>query len=177
MPSSCDWWRQNFINLLRWAGQHVISAYPLAGKLSEAGTDSCLWVFIAPFMSLPSTLCFKRYPAAVENQANLCCVRWLSSLSGVAVVVFSLSKAGLRTLISKALLSRETSGAELPLSYCTLSAGATRGRCGFWQRSEPPASLLTTWVREQNSFSAKGLKGGKRKLAIATNPETGRMVS
>ena len=82
MPSSCDWWRLNFINLLRWAGQHVISAYPLAGKLSEAGTDSRLWVFIAPFMSLPSTLCFKRYPAAVENQANLCCVRWLSSLLG-----------------------------------------------------------------------------------------------
>lgn len=84
--------------------------------------------------------------------------------------------AGLRTLISKALLSRETSGAELPLSYRTASAGATRGHGGFWQRSEPPASLLTTWVHEQNSFIAKG-RGGKRKSAIATNPETGRMVS
>lgn len=176
MPSSCDWWRQNFINLLRWAGQHVISAYPLAGKLSEAGTDSCLWVFIAPFMSLPGTLCFKRYPAAVENQANLCSMRWLSSFVGVAVVFFSLSEAGLRTLISKALLSRKTSEAELPLSYRTPFPGATRGHCGVCQRSEPPASLLTTWVCEQNSFSAKG-RGGKRKLAIATNPETGRLVS
>ena len=176
MPSSCDWWRQNFINLLRWAGQHMISAYPLAGKLSEAGTDSHLWVFIAPFMSLPSTLCFKRYPAAVENQANLCCVTWLSSLVGVAAVVFSLSEAGLRTLISKALLSRETSGVELPPSHHTPSAGATRGHCSIRQRSEPPASLLTTWLCEQNSFSAKG-RGGKRKLAIVTNPEMGRMVS
>ena len=63
---------------------------------------------------------------------------------GVAVVFFSLSEAGLRTLISKALLSRKTSEAELPLSYLTPFPGATRGHCGVCQRSEPPASLLTT---------------------------------
>ena len=80
MATLCYRLSQNFINLLRWVGQHTISVYLLAWKLFGAERDSCLWVVIAPFMFLPGELCLKRYVADVENQANLCSRRRLNSL-------------------------------------------------------------------------------------------------
>ena len=175
MPSLCARWSQNFINLPRWVGQHMISAYLLAGKLSEAGTDSCLWVFIAPFMSLPGALCFNRYPAAVENQANLCSLRCLSSFVWGDGGCFLPRWDWATHLISRALYHGKPAGWNC-LFLTAVPPVATRGHCSVCKRREPPASLLTTFVCEQNSFNAKG-PGGMKKLAFAANPETGRVVS
>lgn len=71
MPTLCYRLSPNFINLPRWGGQPMISAQLLAGKLLEAGRDSCLWVFVAPSMFLPGAWCLKRCLADVDNQANL----------------------------------------------------------------------------------------------------------
>lgn len=86
----------------------------------------------------------------------------------VALVVFSLNEAGLRTVICKAPLSQEASRVELPLSYCSPSASQPRDTAVL-EKGEPPASHLTTCVCEQNSFNAKG-RGRMKKLAFVTNP-------
>lgn len=132
--------------------------------------------FHSPFYVLAQHIVLQEIPSCCGKSSKFMLREMTEFTRGGGSGCFLLSEAGLRTLISKAPLSRETSGVELPPSHCTPSAGATRGHCGVCQRSEPPASLLTAWGCEQNSFSAKG-RGGKRKLAIATNPETGRMVS
>lgn len=46
----------------------------------------------------------------------------------------------------------------------------------MFERTEPPAFLLATRVCEQNSLNAKG-RGGMKKFAFVTNPESGRMAS
>lgn len=73
----------------------------------------------------------------------------------MTLAVVSLNEAGLRTLISKALLSWETSGVELPFLPAVLLLLQPRDTA-VSARGELPASLLAICVCEQNSLHIKG---------------------